>query len=74
MIKKKRIRKIRRKNKGLTTLRKYEETVKNNDSILQLVTMTPDERTVFFESYIEKIKKEDEEKTTAVVEFAKLRK
>ncbi|CAM1338981.1 type IX secretion system periplasmic lipoprotein PorW/SprE [Tenacibaculum aestuarii] len=58
----KRIRRIRIKNKGLTTLRKYEETVKNNDSILQLVAMTPDERTSFFEGYIEKIKKEDEEK------------
>ncbi|TDQ28563.1 type IX secretion system periplasmic lipoprotein PorW/SprE [Tenacibaculum caenipelagi] len=58
----KRIRRIRRKNKGLTTLRKYEETVKKNDSILKLVAMTPDERTSFFEAYIEKIKKEDEEK------------
>lgn len=58
----KRIRRIRRKNKGLTTLRKYEETVKNNDSILSLVAMTPGERTSFFEAYIEKIKKEDEEK------------
>lgn len=58
----KRIRRIRRKNKGLTALRKYEETVKVNDSILGLVAMTPDERTTFFEAYIEKIKKEDEEK------------
>ena len=58
----KRIRRIRRKNKGLATLRKYEETVKNNDSILELVAMTSDERTSFFEEYIEKIKKEDEEK------------
>mgnify|MGYP005989067977 FL=1 len=57
----KRIRRIRRKNKGLTTLRKYEEVVKNNDSILRLVAMTTDERTVFFENYIAKIKKEDEE-------------
>ncbi|CAM1369826.1 Protein involved in gliding motility SprE [Tenacibaculum sediminilitoris] len=58
----KRIRRIRRKNKGLKTLRKHEETVKSNDSILELVAMTPDERTSFFEAYIEKIKKEDEEK------------
>ena len=57
----KRIRRIRRKNKGLTTLRKYEELVKRNDSILKLVAMTTVERTVFFESYIAKIKKEDEE-------------
>ncbi len=57
----KRIRRVRRKNKGLTTLRKYEDLVKNNDSILELVAMTVDERTSFFESYIERIKKEDEE-------------
>ena len=58
----KRIRRVRRKNKGLTTLRKYEEVVKNNDSVLKLVVMSIDERTLFFENYIEKIKKEDEEK------------
>ncbi|TYP99741.1 protein involved in gliding motility SprE [Tenacibaculum adriaticum] len=58
----KRIRRIRRKNKGLTTLKKYEDVVKNNDSILQLVAMSTNERTAYFESYIEKIKKEDEER------------
>jgi tetratricopeptide (TPR) repeat protein len=58
----KRIRRVRRKNRGLTTLRKYEDLVKNNDSILKLVAMSVDERTLFFENYIEKIKKEDEEK------------
>ena len=58
----KRIRRIRRKSKGLTTLRKYEDVVKNNDSVLKLVGMTLDERTSFFENYIERIKKEDEEK------------
>ncbi|MGB1042847.1 MAG: tetratricopeptide repeat protein [Tenacibaculum sp.] len=58
----KRIRRIRRKNKGLTRLRGYEETVKNNDSILKLVAMSADERVAYFEEYIEKIKKEDEEK------------
>ena len=58
----KRIRRIKRKNKGLTKLRSYEETVKNNDSILKLVAMTAEERTSFFESYIEKIKEEDEKK------------
>jgi len=58
----KRIRRIRRKNKGLVTLRKYENLIKKNDSVLQLVAMTPDERTIYFEKYIEKIKKEDEER------------
>ncbi|MBA6156244.1 tetratricopeptide repeat protein [Tenacibaculum sp. S7007] len=63
----KRIRRIRRKNKGLTTLRKHEELVKNNDSILKLVAMSPDERTSFFEDYIEKIKNEDEERKQQIL-------
>ncbi len=58
----KRIRRIKRKNKGLTKLRSYEETVVTNDSILKLVAMSPDERNAFFESYIEKIKESDEKK------------
>lgn len=58
----KRIRRIRRKNKGLTILRKHEGLIKNNDSILRLVGMTIDERTSFFEQHIKKIKKEDEER------------
>ncbi|AUC16787.1 hypothetical protein BTO06_17275 [Tenacibaculum sp. SZ-18] len=56
----KRIRRIKRKNKGLTKLRSYEETVTNNDSILKLVAMTDLERTAYFEAYIEKIKENDE--------------
>lgn len=63
----KRIRRIRRKNKGLTTLRKHEELVKNNDSILRLVAMTADERTSFFENYIERIKNEDEERKQQIL-------
>lgn len=58
----KRIRRVKRKNKGLTKLKKYEDIVKNNDSILSLVAMPVAERTRFFEQYIEKIKKEDEER------------
>lgn len=55
----KRIRRVRRKNKGLTTLRKYEDLIKKNDSILKLVAMTSEERTSFFENHIEKIKEAD---------------
>ena len=58
----KRIRRIRRKNKGLTTLRVYEETLKNNDSILKIIAMNSDERTSFFQDHINRLKKEDEEK------------
>ena len=57
----KRIRRIRRKNKGLTTLRKFEEVVRNNDSVLKLTSMSIEERKLFFEDYIDKIKNQDEE-------------
>lgn len=56
----KRIRRIRRKNKGLVKLRNYEETVKNSDSILKLVAMNTSERETYFKAYIEKLKEEDE--------------
>lgn len=62
----KRIRKIKRKNKGLIKLKKYEDILKNNDSILNLVAMSNAERTTFFNNYIEKIKKEDEERRQQV--------
>ncbi|MFV0247577.1 MAG: tetratricopeptide repeat protein [Tenacibaculum sp.] len=58
----KRIRKIKRKNKGLTILRKYEQTLQLNDSILRLTALSEEKRRHFFKTYIEKIKKEDEEK------------
>ncbi len=58
----KRIRRIKRKNKNLVTLREYEAVLHTNDSILNLVAMSDEEKTSFFEEYIEKIKKEDEEK------------
>ncbi len=58
----KRIRRIKRKNKGLAKLKKHEDLIKTNDSILRLVAMTNDERVLFFEDYIEKIKKQDDER------------
>lgn len=58
----KRIRRIRRKNKGLTKLKSYEDIVKNNDSILRVIAMSPEERTTYFEEYIEQLKEEDERK------------
>lgn len=57
-----RIRRIKRKNKGLTALRKYDEVVANNDSILRLVAMSKEDRATYFEKYIEKLKKEEEER------------
>lgn len=58
----KRIRRIKRRTKGLLKLKKYEDIVKNNDSILRVVAMTDTERKDFFESHIKKIKKQDEER------------
>lgn len=55
----KRIRRIIRKSKGLTTLKNYEDILKANDSILHLVGLSSKERISFFENYIEKIKKQD---------------
>ena len=63
----KRIRRVKRRNKGLTTLRKYEETVRDNDSILKIVAMSKEERIQFFEKYIEKIEKEDEERKQEIL-------
>ena len=57
----KRIRRIKRKNRGLTNLKKYNDVVVANDSILNLVAMSSDERAEYFNAYIEKIKKADEE-------------
>ncbi|SNR13986.1 type IX secretion system periplasmic lipoprotein PorW/SprE [Tenacibaculum jejuense] len=58
----KRIRRIKRKQKGLNKLRSFEEVVKTNDSILKLTKMSSEEQTAFFEQYIEKLKEDEEKK------------
>ncbi len=58
--KERRIRQIKRQNKSLTSLRKYETILKKNDSILKLVAMPKSEQVAFFEKYIKKLKEEDE--------------
>lgn len=40
----------------------YEEIASRNDSIIKLVSMSNDDRTAYFNDYIVKLKKEDEEK------------
>lgn len=62
----KRIRRIKRKNKGLTRLKSYEDLIKTNDSILTLVAMSNEVRISFFEAYIKTIKKQDEERRQQV--------
>ena len=56
-----RIKRIERRSKNLASLRKYEEVLETNDSILGLVAMSEKERAEYFQSYIDKIKKQDEE-------------
>lgn len=57
-----RIRRVRRKHKSLASLIKFEEIVKVNDSVLRLAVLPEKDRIQFFEDYIAKIKKEDEER------------
>ena len=56
-----RIRRIKRKYKNLASLIKFEAVVTINDSILRIASLPKDEQKLFFESYIEKLKKADEE-------------
>ena len=56
----KRIRRVKRKNKGLKKLRDFEFTVKNADSILKLTKMSKEERTAYFSEYIKELKEKDE--------------
>ncbi len=57
-----RIRRVKRKYKSLASLIQFEEIVKQNDSILTIATMTEEERKLFFENYIDELKKAAEEK------------
>ena len=58
----KRIRRLIRKRNNLEEVIAYEGIAKKNDSILQLVAMTPQEKNEYFNSYIQKIKDEEERK------------
>ncbi len=61
-------RKIKKKRENLVDVIKYEDIAKQNDSILSLVAMNEAERKIFFEEYIEKLKKEDELKAKLAAE------
>jgi hypothetical protein len=56
-----RIKKIERKAKNLASLTKYENVLQSNDSILKLAALSEDEKKEYFQAYIDKIKKADEE-------------
>lgn len=56
-----RIKRIRRKQKSLVSLIKFENLVQENDSILKLVGLSKEDQKAYFETYISKLKKGDED-------------
>lgn len=56
-----RIRRVKRKHKNLASLIKFEKVVAKNDSIIKLTKLSKEAQNKFFNIYIEKLKKEDEE-------------
>lgn len=56
-----RIRRIKRKHKNLASLIDFEEVVATNDSIIRIASLSEEDQKEFFEKYIAKIKKADED-------------
>lgn len=56
-----RIRRIKRKHKNLASLIDFEEVVTTNDSIIRISSLSEEDQKKFFEEYIAKIKKADED-------------
>ncbi|TXD67637.1 hypothetical protein ESX12_01470 [Polaribacter glomeratus] len=56
-----RIRRIKRKYRNLSSLIKFEKIVTTNDSIVKIASLSKDEQKQYFENYIEKLKKTDED-------------
>ncbi|MFD1292935.1 hypothetical protein ACFQ5N_03710 [Lutibacter holmesii] len=61
----KRIRSIKRKRNNLDEVIAYEDIAKKNDSILEIVAMSPEEQNNYFNSYIKKLQAEEERKLLA---------
>jgi tetratricopeptide (TPR) repeat protein len=57
----KRVRKLRRKRESLDELIGFEKLIRENDSILSFVAMSETDRRAYFEKYVLKLKKADEE-------------
>jgi tetratricopeptide (TPR) repeat protein len=51
---------IRKKRDNLEDVIKYEGIAQRNDSILNIVSLSPEDKKVFFDDYIYKIKQQDE--------------
>ena len=56
-----RIKRLERRAKNLSSLVKYEKNLQKNDSILTLAALPKEQIEKYFQDYIDKIKKEDEE-------------
>ena len=56
-----RIKRLERRAKNLSSLVKYEKNLQKNDSILTLAALPKEQLEQYFQEYIDKIKKEDEE-------------
>ena len=57
-----RIRRVKRKFKNLASLIKFEKEVKRSDSILSFTKMSLSAQELYFQQYVEKLKKKDEKK------------
>ena len=57
----KRIRRIIRKRESLEEVIHFENIAKTNDSILKIASLTKEEQEQFYQNYIDKLKKEEEE-------------
>lgn len=53
---------IKKKRENLEDVIKYEAIARTNDSIINVLAMSDEQRTAYYEDYIAKLKKEDEER------------
>lgn len=57
----KRIRKLKRKKQGLESVLVFEEVIRRNDSIWNVLAMDKEEQVAHFEGYIEELKRQEKE-------------
>jgi len=66
----KRVRRIIRKRKNLEEVILYENIAKTNDSILKVASLSKEEQELFYQTHIDKLKKEEEEAKRKLEEAA----
>ncbi|MCF6129755.1 gliding motility protein [Flavobacterium sp. AS60] len=64
---------IKKKRENLEDVIKYEAISQTNDSIISLYKMSGSERTAYFETHIEKLKKEEELQKKAAEKLARIK-